>query len=129
MSTGEIFPAPELEIPMPSKFERERWAFFKQLAQLLERYEGQYVAIHEGRVVVTGANQVDVALEAYDRFGYVPIYVGHVTTEPPVPARIPSPRFVQHRVIVDGPISLQHSSDASGAVSPADHSNSPSGEQ
>jgi hypothetical protein len=38
-----------------------------------------------------------VALEAYSRVGYVPLYLGHVTDEPPRPARIPTPRIWRGR--------------------------------
>jgi hypothetical protein len=109
MSASEILPAPEIAMPVPSKFERERWAFYKQLSELLKAYEGEYVAIHEGRVVGHGADQAEVALDAYNRFGYVPMYVGHVTSEPPRPARIPSPRLVQAPGAWNGPISVQYS--------------------
>ena len=33
--------------------------------------------------------------QAYAQAGYVPIYVGLVTDEPPPPVRIPSPRLVR----------------------------------
>ena len=65
MNNADIIPAPEIDWPpVPSKFEQERWSFFKMLSQLLTQYEGQYVAIHEGRVVGYGENQTAVALNA-----------------------------------------------------------------
>lgn len=105
MSSAQILPAPELDWPpAPSKFERERWAFYKQLAELLNEYEGEYVAIHEGRVVGHGPDQVDVALAAYDQFGYVPIYVGQVTPEPPRPVRLPTRHPISRRLEEDGTV-------------------------
>lgn len=109
MSNADILPAPEIDWPpVPTKFEQERWSFFKMLSQLLAEYEGQYVAIHEGRVVGHGDDQAEVALKAYDEFGYVPIYVGKVTSEPPAPVRIPTPRLINRNLSTDGPISVQH---------------------
>jgi hypothetical protein len=109
MANSEIIPAPQLEHPpAPSKFERERWAFFKQLSELLKEHEGEYVAIHDGRMVGHGADQAEVALKAYADFGYVPIYVGKVSAEPPAPARITAPRLVNSTGDMDGALSVQH---------------------
>jgi hypothetical protein len=109
MADTEIIPAPQLEHPpAPSKFERERWAFFKQLSELLKEHDGEYVAIHEGKVVGHGADQAEVALKAYADFGYVPIYVGKVTAEPPPPARITTRRLVSATGDTDGALSVQH---------------------
>ncbi|MEX0716985.1 MAG: hypothetical protein WD066_10370 [Planctomycetaceae bacterium] len=40
-------------------------------------------------------DQLQIAREAYSRFGYVPIYVGFVTDEPPRPLRVPTPRLIR----------------------------------
>ncbi|HMF38773.1 MAG TPA: hypothetical protein VKF17_19195 [Isosphaeraceae bacterium] len=53
----------------------------------------QYVAIHEGQVVESGSDKLEVARRAYSRFGYVPIFVSRVTDEPIAPVRVPSPRL------------------------------------
>ncbi len=109
MAESEIIPAPRIERPpAPSKFERERWAFFKQLSELLKEHEGEYVAIHDGQVVGHGADQAEVALKAYADFGYVPIYVGKVTAEPPPPARIGTPQLINSTDDTDGALSVQH---------------------
>jgi hypothetical protein len=42
-------------------------------------------------------DRVAVALEAYSRVGYVPLYLGHATDEPPRPERIPTPRIWRGR--------------------------------
>jgi hypothetical protein len=55
------------------------------------------VAVHQGRVISEGPDQVEVARQAYARVGYAPIYVGLVTQEPPRPVRIPSPRLLPGR--------------------------------
>ena len=49
------------------------------------------------RVIAEGPDQIEVAKQAYARAGYVPIYVGLVTNEPPRPVRIPSPRLFPGR--------------------------------
>ena len=55
------------------------------MPELRQTHYGQYVAIHDGKVVASGSERVPVAMEAYSRVGYVPLYLGHVTDEPPRP--------------------------------------------
>jgi hypothetical protein len=74
-------------------------------------HRDQYVAVHRGAVIAHGPDQVEVAQQAYTtRAGYVPIYVGLVTDDPLPPVRIPSPRLLPGRdllnrftVVLDGP--------------------------
>ena len=96
MKDTEIMPAPILNLPVktPTKFEREMAAFHRLLPTLLKDYRNQYVAIHEEQVVGSGDNLIKVASDAYDRFGYQPIYVDLVTDEPQRPVRIPSCRIL-----------------------------------
>ncbi len=63
----------------PTKFEREAAAFQRLLPGLLEKYRNKYVAIHEEKVVGSGDELIKVAFDAYDRFGYQPIYVDLVS--------------------------------------------------
>lgn len=94
MSDRELLPAPEIEQPRRSDpvWEREFAAFVRLKPSLLPAHKGEYVAIHEGKVVDSGDDQVAVALRAYSKYGYVPIYVGLVSDEPQPIVRIPSPR-------------------------------------
>jgi nicotinamide riboside kinase len=94
MSDIDVLPAPELTLPATAKgkWQREREAFTKMHAELLRKHRQQYVAIHEGKVVASGGDKVQVALQAYRQHGHIPIYVGLVSEEPPPPARLPSPR-------------------------------------
>ena len=94
MSTIQTLPAPLVSPPEISddRWRRERSAFQRLLPQLLNESAGKYVAIHAGQVVACGDNKVDVAQQAYSQCGYVPIYVGHVSTEPQMRVRIPTPR-------------------------------------
>ncbi len=96
MSQTDILPAPVLE-PFEhktDKWEQERSAYWRLLPSLLPQYRDQYVAVHEGRVVDSGTDQVELALRMYQRIGYVPIYVGLVTDEPVRTLRVPTPRVV-----------------------------------
>jgi hypothetical protein len=90
MASGEriTLPAPVIESLMsPSdKWTREYQAFRRLLPELLPARRGQYVAIHEGRVIASGPDKLPVALEAFRRIGNVSIHVGLVSedTEPVV---------------------------------------------
>jgi hypothetical protein len=94
MSSNELLAAPVLPAPPEDKWRREQLAFPKLLPELLRTHRGQFVAIHEERVVESGADKLDVARRAYARFGYVPIFVSRVTDRPLTAIRIPSPRRV-----------------------------------
>jgi len=97
MSETEILPAPEIHSPAPvepSKWEREQQAFRRLLPDLLKTHRGQYVAIHNEQVVGSGPDQFELARESYQRFGYVPIYVGLITDEPARPTRIRTSRII-----------------------------------
>jgi uncharacterized protein (DUF3084 family) len=88
MNSGEpvTLPAPAIDqlTPALSKWEREYQAFRRLLPQLLQTHRGQYVAIHEGQVVASGKDKLQVALQVFSRIGNVSIHVGLVTegTEP-----------------------------------------------
>ncbi len=80
--------------PAEDKWRREQQAFYRLLPELLRTHRDQFVAIHEDRVVESGADKLDVARRAYARFGYLPIFVSKVTERPLMTTRIPSPRLV-----------------------------------
>jgi hypothetical protein len=92
MSQLDTLPAPNLPTLPDDKWHQEKRAFHQLLAGLLATHRGQYVAIHEGKVVESGAEKLEVGGRAYARFGYVPIFVSLVTDAPAVPVRIPSRR-------------------------------------
>lgn len=94
MNPVDVLPAPVLPAPPDDKWRREQRAFRRLLPELLQTLRGQYVAIHEGKVVESGDNKLAVAERAYTRFGYVPIYVSLVTDQAPPLVRIVSPRLV-----------------------------------
>jgi hypothetical protein len=98
IASAEQFPPPAPPpAPLPDKFEREREAFARLLPDLLHTQRGNYVAIHDGAVVDTGADQVEVAKRAYAKYGNVPIYVGLVTDEPQRVVRIPHVKLIRRR--------------------------------
>src|SRR3954471_19159124 len=53
------------------KLNREWAAFYQMFHELLKTYPGQYVAVHEGRVVGSGTDQVAVSQDAHRRFGNI----------------------------------------------------------
>src|SRR5947199_2039377 len=55
------------------KFNREWFAFYELLPELLKTYRGQYVALHDGRVVAGGPDKYAVCRQAHQQFGQVTI--------------------------------------------------------
>ena len=90
MSETIITPIFDVSVPVPalSKGEREYRAFLHMLPGLLATHRGQYVAVHEGQVVDSDANDIILIQRVHARIGYVPIYVGIVSEERQV-ARVP----------------------------------------
>jgi len=93
MTVSEITAGPSPPRPPVSpdreKWEREQHAFFRLLGSLLATHRGQYVAVHNGAVVASGPDLVQVALQAYAEHGRQPIYVDLVTDHPPPAAHMP----------------------------------------
>jgi hypothetical protein len=90
MSNTTTSPTFEVKVPVPqlTKGEREYHAFLRLLPELLATHRGQYVAIHEGQVVDSGADDIALIQRVHARVGYVPIHVGLVVEPRPV-ERIP----------------------------------------
>ena len=97
MSTIEILPAPELRFatPVDDKWERDHRTFVRMLPGLLVTHRDQFVAVHQGQVVASGPDKISVAVQAYREHGQIPICVGLVSDQPPLPARLPSPRTLK----------------------------------
>lgn len=83
MATAAIEPAPAMAETAAAKWDREKAAFRAMLPDLLRTHAEQYVAVHDGRVVASGADKAVVALAAYTACGYQPIPVLLVTDGPP----------------------------------------------
>jgi hypothetical protein len=86
---------PDEPPPANDKFRREQWAFYCMLGDLLKTHRGQHVAVHDKRVIATGADPLEVTRQAYALVGNVPLCVGHVTDEPPPVVRLPRYRLVR----------------------------------
>lgn len=71
----------------PSKFERERRAFYRLLPDLLGTHRGQYVAVHNERIADSGPDRLSVAQRVLEKVGPTDIYVGLVDVEPVRPSR------------------------------------------
>lgn len=95
MHQVELLPSPILPQPPEDKWRCEQRAFRGQLTELLQKHRGKFVAIHNGEVVEVGEDKLEVAGRAYERFGYIPIYVGLVTEQPLPLNRLPSARQLQ----------------------------------
>jgi hypothetical protein len=76
-----ILPAPLIDAVTtpPGKWAREHQAFRRLLPDLLQTHRGQFVAVHEGRVIASGQDKLAVALEAFRQVGNVSIHVGLVS--------------------------------------------------
>lgn len=94
MKRTEVLPAPDTTSPLikPGKWDEEFRAFRRLRQSLLRSHPDEFVAVHQGKVVDSGMDKVVLALRVYTKFGYVPIYVGQVSTVPRRTVRIPSPR-------------------------------------
>ncbi len=68
---------------LPTKAARETLAFHRLLPQLLSQYAGQYVAIHDEKVIDHDPSDIDLIQRVHAKIGYVPIHVGHVALDQP----------------------------------------------
>ena len=94
MKKAELLAAPQVDgaPPAANKWEREYRAFMRLRESLLKAHKNQYVAVHEGKVVDSGDDEITLGLRVYAKFGYVAIYVGRVSDDPQPVVRIPTPR-------------------------------------
>jgi hypothetical protein len=80
--------------PARPAMEREQAAFEALLPQLLIQYEGQYVALHQGRVVDHDADRVALVIRLDQTHPDAVVLVKRVAAEPERVLRMPSPRLV-----------------------------------
>lgn len=76
-----------------TQFEAERKSFRAMIEQLLDRHEGEYVAVYHGRVVDHDKDKLQLGLRVYRQFGYKPIYVQLVSRQGLPAKRLASPRL------------------------------------
>lgn len=72
----------------------EERVFHRKKGHLLQRYEGQFVAIYRGRVVGNGPNDEELAQRMFEKLGDVPFYIAKVEKKPTV-YEVPSPEVVR----------------------------------
>lgn len=89
-----VQPTQAAAAPADDKFERERAAFFRLLPELLKTHRGKVVAIHNEQVLVVGEDSVPVAMEAYKKVGYIPLFVMRVLEKQPL-YRLRGPREIR----------------------------------
>ena len=79
-----------LQPTVQDALEKERRAFLRKLPNLLRRYEGQFVAIYQGRVVGHHEDDEELARRMYEKLGNAPFYIVKVEQQPTI-WEIPSP--------------------------------------
>lgn len=72
----------------------EERAFLAKRAQLLRLYEGQFVALYQGRVAGHGMDEEELALRMFTKLGNAPFYITKVEREPTI-YELPSPETVR----------------------------------
>jgi len=78
-------------------FQREKEAFMRLKPGLLETHKEEYVVIRDRKPVLFGRNKAELARKAYEKFGYVPLYVGLVQEEPEA-VHLPTPKVSMEKV-------------------------------
>lgn len=77
-------------MPDDPEFEAEVAAFERLKPELLKRYPGRAVAIHQGQVIEVGDDKMDVLERVRRRLGDVRCYVEWVEPDAPRRVRIPT---------------------------------------
>jgi hypothetical protein len=91
MATSRKLKEPE---PAEEHLAAQERAFYKMRARLLERYQGQFVALYQGRVVGHGKSDEELARQMFEKFGDAPFFIQRVEKEPTV-YEVPSPEVVR----------------------------------
>ncbi len=77
------------------KIRAETEAFWAIHSQLLDDYSGQYIAMHEGKVVDNGVDLGALYQRVRERYGDTPILLTQVTDDPVRELTFRSPRLEQ----------------------------------
>ena len=94
MSEPDTLPAPIIDWSKSRTqnqldWQREYDVFQRLLPELLRTHRGQWVAVHNGQVIDSDADDVVLVQRVIAKVGYVPMHVGLVTDEPAEPVRMP----------------------------------------
>jgi hypothetical protein len=90
MSDTMIQQAFEVQLPVAvmAKGEREYREFQRMLPELLKTHRGEFVAVHDGQVIDSDADDVKLIQRVHAKIGYMPIHVELVSEQRPI-IRIP----------------------------------------
>lgn len=77
------------------KIEREQRHYEAQHAELLALYHGQYIAMHDGKVVDHDSDRVALRRRIRDRYGAIAILITPVEEEPLQTIMVRSPKLVE----------------------------------
>lgn len=78
-SSSLVFAPPAArESPMERAYKQEKAAFERLHPALRREYEGQYVAVHNGRVVDADPDRLTLVRRFFDRHGDVSVFIGYV---------------------------------------------------
>lgn len=87
---SSTLPAPALDqVVAGDKWQREYQAFLRLKPQLQQTHPGAFVTVHNGQVIDTGADDVELALRFFKQHGNMPVHIGYVSANSEPPARIP----------------------------------------
>jgi hypothetical protein len=75
--------------PPLGKWEREFHAFQRLLPELRKTHLGEFVAIHDERLVDCDRDEIALILRVHGKYGYVPVHVELVTDQAQAPIRVP----------------------------------------
>lgn len=95
MNETIVIPPEAIIRPPRNKWEREYQAFVRLLPELLKTHRGKYVALHEGQVIESGDDRLEVIFRALEKTSGASIHVDLVSEQPPPPIRIPHYREIR----------------------------------
>jgi len=76
---------------------KEMKAYEEKKEEYLEKYEGKYIALLNGKLLDSDVAISDLATRVYKKYGYIAIFMPLVTRRTK-PYRISSPRFKQVKI-------------------------------
>lgn len=75
------------------KIDREEQHYHAQHAELLRKYVGQFIAMHEGQVIDSDTDELAVFLRVRERFPMIGVLIKRVTDHPDPVWMVRSPRI------------------------------------
>ncbi len=81
------FPAPQVD-DSEVMFRLEEAAFVSMLPALRAKYDGRFVAVHNGVVVDSDVSRVELIRRFFNEFGDTHVYIGFVGPQEPVSYQI-----------------------------------------